>query len=324
MVTLKDIARTSGVSVRTVSRVLKNSGYARPDTRRRVLEVAREMGYRPNRFARSLRTQKSYEVAVITWSLDELHMAKIAGFEQALRRAGYSVTLLFGAESESEDFDEMLEELLSRRPAAVASFSPARVPIREWVQALAQAQLPYVVFDSSEDVDTVRIDRQQGVYEAALYLAARGKKRIAYLGSREDSTRIEGYERALSQLDLSPIYLEPGKSRIDSARGVGSRWRQMDPRPDAIQAYSDEVAMALLMGLHEHGISVPEDVSVIGFDDLRAAALTSPPLTTVAQPSREVGRAAADVILRKIGEADPPADGWSRSLPTRLIIREST
>jgi LacI family transcriptional regulator len=325
MASLKQIARKAGVSIRTASRALRGSGYVGAGTREKVLGAAKELGYRPNRAARSLRTRRSYEVAVVAWSMDELHMAKVAGFERTLRDADYAVTVLFGREPPGQDAPhELIGELIARRPAAAAAFPSGDAPIGDWVAALADAAIPYVVFDTTAEADTIRIDRQQGVYEAVLYLAAKGRKRIAYLGTRADATRLVGYHRALEQLGREPIYIDLGSgSRRDAARDAARAFAELTPRPDAVQAFSDEVAMAFLAGLHDRGVAVPDDVALVGFDDRWAARLCWPPLTTVAQPNWDVGVAAAEMVLRKIAGEAPPPGGWSRSLPTRLVVRES-
>lgn len=323
MSSLKEIAAAAGVSIRTVSRVLKNSGYASPETRKVVMAAANRLGYRPNRFARSLKTQKGYEVTVLAWSFDELQMAKIAGLEQALRQADYSASILFG-KPEIEHADELLQELLSRRPAAVVAFAASPKLDQFWAERLTEENVPYVLLDSkSEQVDSVRIDRQQGVYEAVLYLAAKGRQRIAYFGP-QDVTRLDGYYRALEQLGREPICLFCEDHGNESLIRLRAREiLESQDGIDAIQMHSDETAMSFLMGVHDMGVSVPQDLAVVGFDDRNAARLCWPPLTTVAQPNRQVGAAAADVVMKKIAEQDAPLQGWSCSLPTRLVVRQS-
>jgi LacI family transcriptional regulator len=326
MTGLKDIAAEAGVSVRTVSRVLTGSGYAKQATREKVQAAARRLGYRANRHARSLRTARSYEVAVAAWSTDELYMAKVAAFERTLRGSDYAVTMLFGQSAGSGSAGELMDELITRRPAGVALFTPPDRSTVDCARRLAQAGTPYVVFDSSDDVDAIRIDRQQGVYEAVLYLAATGRQRIAYLGTRKDTSRLQGYQRAMDQLGREPILLDYAHNHdgIRDLRLTGRRVAERFDRPDAVQAYSDEVAMGFLAGLHEAGLTVPDDLALVGFDDRLAASWAAPPLTTVAQPNEQVGQAAADMLLRKIANERRPPDGWSRVLPTRLVVRETT
>lgn len=326
MASLREIAQAAGVSIRTVSRALNRTGYVGPDSRKAIEQAVRQLGYSPNRYARSLRTRSSYEVAVLLWSVDELHMAKIASFEQHLREAGYSVMMFFGRSDKTKGVQDLLNEVISYRPAGVAAFAVDTFPVVASVSQIEQAGIPVVVFDTREPVDSVRIDRQQGVYEAVHYLARSGRRRIAYLGAMGDSTRLEGYHRAMAELGREPIYIlaSTPTGKRDKLIASARKLAKMDPRPDAVQAFSDELAMHFLAGLHEAGLRVPQDVALVGFDDRRIASLSWPALTTVAQPNREVGQSAAKVLLAKIAGQTPPPGGWTQSIATRLVVREST
>ena len=324
MAGLKEVAAASGVSIRTVMRALSGQGYIDSQTRERVVTQAQRLGYRPNLAARSLKTARSFDISVVAWSMDELHIAKIAGLEQTLRHAGYAVNVLL--ESAANTGGDWLENVLLHRPAGVALFSSSQFH-NEQALRLLDSKLPYIVFDApTGPLDSVRIDRQQGVYEAVLYLAAKGRRAIAYLGTQADRSRLDGYLRALGQLSRRPIYIEQEEGD-QYAAGIAASQRFSElpkaKRPDAVLAYADEVGLGFMAGLHERGIRIPSDVAVIGFDDRRAAALSWPRLTTVAQPSRELGIAAAEILLRKIKGEVEPSTGWSRTMPTKLVLRES-
>ncbi len=329
MASLKDIAEHVGVSIRTVSRALKDNGYVKDEVRDRVLEAAHELGYRPNRVARSLRTQQSFEVTVIMSSIDELHVAKIAGFEEVLRAAGYSVSVLMNLDRHVEADSPTMTELVDRRPAGAAILSirnPAAMAGR-----LTEHSIPYVAISSRLDdaVDGIGIDRQQGVYEAIRYLHDQGHRQISYVASGDpesvgNSTRLEGYRRAMAELGLEPQLISTeGDDHFDQGRAAAHRMLDAGRLPDAVQAFSDVLAMGFIAGLRDRGKTLPDDIALIGFDDRASAALASPPMTTVAQPNREVGREAAKVLLAKIrGEPAPPG-GWTRLLPTVLVRRET-
>jgi len=127
----------------------------------------------------------------------------------------------------------------------------------------------------------------------------------------------------MKQLGREPVYLDVPDIEFETVRTFGRGFAGKGELPSAVLAYSDATAMAFLAGLHEAGIRVPEQMAVMGFDDRRAAALASPPLTTVAQPGYEVGLAAANVLLKKMAGEDAPAAGWSSILPMRIVSRES-
>ncbi len=329
MAALKDIAECCGVSIRTVSRALKGNGYVSQPVREKVLAESRRLGYRPDRAARSLRTRKSFEVAVVAWNVDELHMAKIAGLEQALREADFAVHVLLNqpAGPEAPAGADPICELISLHPAGVALFPRDRTRLRQDVDRFAQAGIPAVAFDAhTPGVDAVRIDRPQGVHEAVLYLAERGYRRIAYLGEPTHESRLQGFYGAMRDLGREPVLIRFGDTSSVWGRAyrAAAPFARLAPRPDAVQAYSDEAALGFLAGLRTQGLRVPEDVAVVGFDDRQAAAWANPPLTTVAQPNLEVGRAAAERLLARMHGDAPPTSEWTRVIPTRLVVREST
>ena len=325
---LKHVASESGFSIRTVKRALTGLGYVNEETRSKILEVVDRLAYRPNLTARALKTGRSCEMGVVLTSIDELHTEKLAGFEQALRREGYSVHVLFSpAETGEADVPEVANALMVRRPAGVALFPGPTALISGLTRRLAELGVPHVLLDPRHDepADTVRVDRPQGVYEAVMHMAGRGRGRIAYLGPAGDRSRLDGYERAMKALGRDPVVFAvhgPVEERANVNAAAGALLAA-EPRPDAVQAYSDVTAMNLLAALHQRGIRVPEDVAVVGFDDRDFAALAWPRLTTVAQPNREVGAAAAEILLGRVSAAPAPDGGWSRTLPTRLVVRES-
>ncbi|MBA3685870.1 MAG: LacI family DNA-binding transcriptional regulator [Planctomycetes bacterium] len=330
MARLKDIAEASGVSIRTVGRALKGAGYVHKDVRERVLASAKELDYRPHRLARSLRTGRSHEVLVLAGGIggqrDELHIAKIAGMERALRAGDMALGLLFGLEDQARRQNrDLLDELISRRPGGIALFPGDGPQAKPAARRLEVGGVPYIFLDHPDrDVDAVRHDRQQGVHEAVTYLASRGRKRIAYVGVIDERSRLDGYERTMRELGRPPIIVPMPKPTWEDGRKAASAVAALDPRPDAIMGYSDIVALGILAGLHELGIKIPAEIAVIGFDDRMAASLSFPPLTTVQQDNDALGVAAAEVLLAKVRGDPPPAGGWSRLLPTRLIVRAST
>jgi LacI family transcriptional regulator len=326
MATLKEIARLSKASIRTVARVVHGKGYVGAKTRERIQKAIAQLGYQPDLAARSLRTRRSFEIGVVVPIADEIHMEKLAAAERLLRGAGYRLRVFFEHQGDPLEWKQLFEHLHAFKPAGVL-FLPALPTIgQELAGGLGRAGMPYILMDPAGSAHPgVRIDRPQGVYEAVRHLIAAGRKRIAFVGPGEaqSKSRLAGYQRALDEDGLSAIHLECMPEDAASIRRLGKELAA-DPRKiDAIQAYTDLVAMGLLAGLHDAGRSVPGEISVVGFDDRRVAALAWPPLTTVAQPNREVGEAAAQMLMEWIdrgGDAKPPAP---RVIPTRLVLRES-
>lgn len=329
MATLKDISNRVGVSIRTVNRALKDDGYVKAEVRERVLTVARELGYRPNRMARALRTRRGYEVLVLTSSTDELQMSKISGLEERLRRDGYFTSLLMvpGGDGIAR---EIVGEITSRSPAGIVLFGDAGGLRGELMAHVLKDDAAYVFIGDHSGFDSVDIDRQRGVYDAVNYLAGRGCRRIAYLafGAASDNsnqTRLTGYYRAMAELSLKPTLFgsDRGLDQFEGGRSAAGMVLGGEPAVDAVLCYTDAMAMGLMAGLSARGVRVPERLRVVGFDGRSAGAWASPPLTTVEQPNRELGAVAAEIILRKIRGEAVPSEGWSKRLPTKLVVRET-
>jgi LacI family transcriptional regulator len=322
MVSLKDIAQATGVSVRTVSRALKDNGYVADDVRRRVQAEADRLGYRPNLAARSLRTGQSHEIGVVMTTTDELHMAKLAAMELAFREAGFGVQVTFDAGEQPTD---RLGTILRLQPAGVVLFGRSDADVAADVARLSEAGIPHMCVDAGPaDIDAVRIDREQGVCEAVAYLLERGRRRVAYLGP-EVGGRLSGYRRAMRAAGQPERVIPTGAGgcQFEAGQAAAERMLQQTARVDAVQVYTDVMAAGVLDALHRRGLRVPEDVAVVGFDDRQAASLMHPPLTTVAQPNQAVGRAVAERLLAKIHDEDAPADGWSVLVSTELVVRAS-
>lgn len=324
--TIHDIAGAAGVSARTVSRVLNDSGYVAAPVRARVQRVIDAAGYRPNGAARLLRTGRSHEVCIISSWPGALDIDKIAGFENTLRAAGSWVSLMF-VSPEDPAVPEILADLQARRPAGIATFRGESEALGLDAANLLDGKLPHIVMDVRDDRhDGVVIDRASGIREALGYLAGQGHRRIAYLGLRRDPSRVDTYRAVLADRGLRPTWLPYADirgNRFEAGRRAAAAVARRVPRPHAVQAFSDAVAMGLIAGLHALGLAVPRDIAVVGFDDIQAAAWCLPALTTVAQPSRAVGTAAAELLLQRLGSGPRGGAPLRRILPTTLVRRDS-
>jgi DNA-binding LacI/PurR family transcriptional regulator len=329
MANLRDLAAAANVSIRTVNRVLKNDGYVHAQTREAVESAVKKLGYRPNLAARALKTAKSHFIAVLTFTEDELRMAQVAALEQRLRTADFLVSMTFHFEfKQKARAARIIDEMIGQNPAGlvVLGHDPfvARHILPALMPAILRSALPYVLIDPrGTRHDAVTIDRARGVYDAVHYLAKRGARRIAFLGTQEERSRLDGYEQALRELRRPAVYLDYPGTDSQALRLAGRRFAARKARPDAIVAHSDYIALAYLAGLHDAGLNVPGDVALIGFDDRAASRYSWPPLTTIAQPSREIGTAGAEILLKKIAYEKAPVPSWSQSFPTRLVLRET-
>lgn len=328
MAKLKDIAQKTGVSIRTVTRALYGSGPVDASRKQDILTAARELGYRPNRIARSLKTGKKHQITAVISNMNELTTKKLAASECVLRDAGYELNIVFTAGTGKTDKqpDAIADRILDYRPGGVMLFPGTDTGRAGMIQVLRESHIPIVAVDPHRrfrGADSVRIDRQQGVYESVHYLAEKGYQNIAYLGSRS-ANRLNGYHRALKELNRGPYILpEQGNGgQFERGRQAAAGCVRNHTVPDAIQAYTDEYALGFLAGMHDHSLTVPRDCALVGFDNRRESGLSSPPLTTVSQPNEEVGRKAAHLLLSRIS-GEETEDPVTVILPTRLVIRET-
>lgn len=335
---LKAIAELTGLSMNTVSRALRNKGYVAEETRARIEAAARAVGYRPNRAARSLRGGRACEIAVISFFSessrhgDALQLDRMIGVKQLLALEDYEVvpTFLF---REERFFGRNLQTLgrLATAPPAGAIWFEETMALETYAEAVAKFDFPVVRIAPTPygGGDCVYIDRARAVADAAEFLYRRGCRRIAMATVAGDSAagfgRLAGYCRAAALLGFAQEVVcadSYAEDPFDAGRRLGLALGRMAAQPDAVIAYSDYLAAGMLAGLSAAGVRVPEDLQLIGFDDRELAGFTSPPLTTLAQPSYELGRTAAELLLRRLRNPGAPAE--CRSIRMNLIERNST
>ena len=340
MVSLKDIAEQTGLSAMTVSRALRDGAPVSSDTRDRVRGCAQRLGYRPHLAARSLRTGRSRTLCAVCGDMDERDFVRLSAFVETCRSAGYDVAVMFEAGGDSPEPARLADGVFGVRAEGTAVF-PGRLDFGSLIQALQAGGMACVSADpglspadrpanatgtGGDDLtDVILIDRQWGMQEAVRHLVAGGRRRIVYAGLNRANSRgrYEGYCRGLKGTGLRPVSLITQGHRFEDGRAAADQLLAMLPRPDAVVAYDDPLALGILNRFTELGVKVPGDMAVIGFDDRPAAAMSYPPLTTVSLPNRELGRAAAEILLRRIGGGNPPGDTLSMTLKTRLVVRQS-
>ena len=325
------MARHAGVSQATVSIVLNGTTTpirVSPATRTRVLAVADDLGYVPNHAAQSLRRKRTRSLTFINPSPENPHFAEVvSGAQMVAERAGYSVSVANVPTREAAV--QILAHLNagtsdgvivgSRDPRVLAELAPA---IRRGLAVVALQS------DASEPgVSVVRTDRESGGYLATRHLIALGHTRIAHIMdsaayARRPSERSAGYRRALREAGISvePDGIVHGTNTL--AGGDASMRALLErggPRPTAVFAFNDQVAIGALHALRSVGVRVPEDMAVVGFDGIGLGAFTTPELTSVEQPRSEVGQRAVELLFELLDGGMPRAI----QLPVRLVVRES-
>jgi LacI family transcriptional regulator len=329
MPTIQDVARLAGVAPITASRVVNNSGYASPSVRERVLQAAANLGYVPNTLARSLRSRKSNTLALVLSDITNPFFTTIArGVEDTASDAGYTVIFCNTDESEAEE-QKYLNVLLQKRVDGIL-LVPAGSGERA-IRAAREQNTAVVVIDrrvSGETVDVVRCDSEAGARCLTELLLELGHQRIALLtGSAAVSTAVDraaGFRAAMAQAGLACDELVfYGSYTQSSGAAMVRQVLALDPRPTALFAANNFIAIGALNALRELGLRVPEDMALVAFDDLPAALVTFPFLTVASQPAYEMGCRATHCLLERL--ENPAGTDWREDiLPIEIILRASS
>jgi LacI family transcriptional regulator len=330
MTTLSDVARRAGVSTMTVSRVVNGSSRVSPTTSARVKDAIAELGYLPNGPARQLRSRRTNMLALVVTDIRNPFFTTVAsGVEDTARAKGYVVMFCSTYESEAVEA-EYIRALIERRvdgvllvPASGASGSVRQLMDRGIPTVLVDRAVPDVA------VDEVRGASRTGAQAAVRHLIELGHRRIAMLtGPRDVSTasdRVAGYEDALREVcpdaECGPIRY--GQFSEDSGYAMTREVLDLTPRPTAIFAGNNFIAFGAMRAVREAGLRIPEDVSLLVFDDLPTGWTQSPYLTAIAQPAYEIGRQAATLLLSRLA-GELPEEPCHIVLPTEMVIRRST
>jgi LacI family transcriptional regulator len=329
--TIRDVAAHAGVSHQTVSRVINASSNVAEPTRARVVAAIEELGYVPSPIARSLISNRTHSLGVVTDDISDYFFAHmVAGAEAEARRRGYY--LMIGSVERGDDEGGYLRLMLERRVEGLLLARPS-VPLRSDHLLTAQrAGVPFVlVLVGSSRVPgavTVDVDNLQGGYDATRHLLERGHRRIATITGPEEwpsaAARLDGYRKALEEFGAAGGALEERADDwgVESGEAAATRLLARDEDFTALFAHSDLIALGAIARLRQAGLRVPDDVSVVGYDDLPVASVVDPPLTTVHQPMQEVGAVAAGLLLDRLAGGDSvPAS--THLLPAALVLRGS-
>jgi DNA-binding LacI/PurR family transcriptional regulator len=342
-ITMTELARLVGVCPATVSRVLNESGPVSEKTRARVLAGVERYHYQPNELARGLVNGRSRTVGVIVSRLDNpFYAAVLMGIERALGTAGYSWLLGLSTHDAARE-RQHLQELRKRKvdglilnPALAAD---GQYPNADLIHALRRDGVPLVVLhDYFRETNThsVAYDIFGGVCQAIDHLVALGHRRIGFVSPVWRSPvsevggpnhRVRGYILGLNRhgLVFDPVLTAPAPETLAGGAEAARRLMTLDRPPTALLTHNDTVAVGVMHGLREAGRRVPEDVSVVGFDDTEICDYLPTPLTSVSLPKEELGRHAVRLVLAAIeraADAQAPLEGIS--LPTTLVVRAST
>lgn len=328
-VTIVDVAKEAGVSFATVSRVLNDGARVKAEKRTRVLRAVKRLGYTTNLQARSLRGGSTRLIGLLVRDLGTAYIGEIIrGVDAELEAQKYDVMLYTTHRRQAQE-NAYVAALTHGMTDGMLIVLP-RHP-EGYLKTLRQKKFPYVLIDHQgidERGPAVGATNRAGGYDAARYLLALGHRRIGFITGSPDlgcsRERLDGYRAAL--LDHGVVVDETLilEGNFQQPRGYAAASELMDLQnpPTAIIASNDVMAFGVMEAARERGKKIPDDMSIIGFDDIPQAAQVHPPLTTVRQPLEEMGRRAAQMLLEIIQHPEQPAE--KIELPTELVMREST
>ncbi|MGH8328196.1 MAG: LacI family DNA-binding transcriptional regulator, partial [Steroidobacteraceae bacterium] len=322
---IREVARELGMSVATVSRALSRPEMLRKETRDKVLAVVERLGFRPNLLARGLRRGRAHSILLVVPNLSPFFLEIFAGAEEVARRADFALLLgnANGPDGEEACFDQVLSGradgiilATGLAPAAYAGNQRALPPLVTVIERLRGRNVP-----------VIRTDHRSGAHEATRHLIDLGHRRVAHITGLKSvpstARRLQGYRDALESaaLPYAPELVCPGDFTMQSGSDAVEKLLALAEPPTAVLCANDEMAFGAIRALRRLGLTVPADISIVGFDDQNMAAMYNPPLTTVHIPRHELGRRAA---LELIEQLEGRNAAHEVVLPNRLIVREST
>ncbi|MDX1994708.1 MAG: LacI family DNA-binding transcriptional regulator [bacterium] len=326
--TIMDVARESGVSYATVSRALNGYEFVKPSTREKVLLAAEKLGYVPNNQARSLAGGRSNLIGILAPALDNGYIAEIIrGIDEELAKSSYNL-ILYTTHRHHGKESNYVASIVN----GVADGLLLIVPLipTTYLDALRHQNFPHVLIDQSDFAEksgVVNATNWQGAYDATQYLLQLGHQRIGFIGGMAELSsaieRLNGYRTALEDAQLPSLDELITVGDFTEAGGYAATQKLLNVphRPTAIFASNDLSAFGAMEAIRQHGLRIPDDISVVGFDDIPQASIAHPKLTTVRQPLEQMGRVAVKMLLEQIEDQSRPPRRVT--LATRLIVRDS-
>ncbi len=327
MITIRDVAKRANVSISTVSNALNGAHNVGAGTRSRVLAIAQELGYVPNLNARLMKTRKTNNIGLFLPNIHTSFYTRLAqGMYLACKEAGYAMLIHV---SDSYTSGRLASVILASNIDGAVILNENLLD--EDVEVLRRKGVPYVFLDkpmSGDKLSSVLVDNRMGVFQAVEYLVHTGHKRIGFLGGTNNFDSLERKKAFLEAMEhfrqpVDPQLMMQGWFEEKAAYAVVRAAMINTPDlalPDAIFCANDDMAQGCLRALKDSGLRVPQDISVIGFDDWDAAAACTPPLTTIHNSLGETGKRSVTELLRLIPEG---GEGRTVRIDTRLVIRSS-
>ncbi len=325
--TMHDIAKAAGVSIATVSHAFNSTGRVTPETRKRVLEVARQLRYYPNRHARSLALRTSRTMGLIVSDIQNPFFAvAVRSFEAQARHWQYE-TILSETNYDVSMMRRAAERMLEQKVRGVAILTSEMN--HAWLDEIVQRNIPLACFDldfKSDRATNIKVDYASGMRQVVEHLHGLGHRRIAFVGGQQSfkniMSRQENFIVSMQGLGLEPGPILIGNQRLDGGHAAGRAMLELRPQPTAVVAMNDLTAVGLISAFAEAGLRVPEDISVTGFDNTFFAEYFVPSLTTVDMHPNMLGRTAATALHE--ASSSPSAQIKEYTIAINLVPGQST
>lgn len=334
--TIKEVASVAGVSTQTVSRVINERPDVSPETRKKVQEVIRDLSYRPSTLARSLSQQRSYTLGAVTFGLKYIGPSRtLNGIADKADELGYMLLMKELSDFNSNSIDEVIDSLLSRQVDGILWVAPEIEKNHAWVnERIDEFPVPilFIAMQSRENITSVSTDNNQGAVMATRHLLGIGRKRIGHisgpLGWWEANERKRGWQDTLTEAGITVSDQHCAEGNWSSASGEKAFVQLLDtfPNMDAVFVANDQMALSVLREAHRRGIQVPEQLAVVGFDNIAESAYFYPSLTTISQDLQSLGEQAVQNIVEMIQtkQENRSIVARARFIQPALIIRESS
>jgi DNA-binding LacI/PurR family transcriptional regulator len=335
--TIKEVASVAGVSTQTVSRVINERPDVAPETRRRVQEVIKDLSYRPSALARSLISQRSHTLGVVTAGLRHIGPSRtLSGITVAAEAAGYSMLLKEIPQYDTEDIMPIFQAFLSRHVDGIIWAVPEVGENHKWVDNLPtdiEVPLVYITMEPRDNLSIVSINNYLGGRMAVSHLLDQGYRRIGHISGPldwwESRQRMSAWKDALTEAGLEANdtrFVEGNWSSASGALAIEKLFHQYADM-DSIFVANDQMALSVIQFYGEKGLAIPQDIGIVGFDNIAESAFFSPALTTIQQDQHQVAKIAVAEIIKTIEsrwQGLDTVDNKSIVLPPSLVVRQSS
>lgn len=329
--TIKDIARQLNISVSTVSRAIRNASDVNKETKQAVMTLVEELNYQPNQLALSLRNKQTHTIGVIVPNLDYVLSMMVRGIDEVALEAGYTVMICQSNESFGREILNTRRLLESLVDGFIISVS-AETKNFDHIKKIQEKEIPLVIFDRVTPqlkAPSVHIDNEDGGFQATEHLIEQGYKRIAILAGPKNldisNKRMDGYLAALKKhgIKVDQSLIMHCDFNQDYAFFATEELLAMKKRPDAIFTISDRMAIGAMLAIKKKGLNMPHDIGLVGFNDEPILSLVSPTISSVEQPSFELGKITAKLFIESMHHDEDMSD-VEKILKPKLYIRESS